>query len=86
MNKSPVVIGSFREVHIVNGQVVKDVELVEQVSPEKDVIKGNINGKPVFITHNLKRRRSTKKRTTKNRTNKKRSTNKRSSKKPTPKK
>ena len=81
MNKSPVVLGSFREVHIVNGQVVKDVELVEQVSPEKDVIKGNINGKPVFITHNLKRRRTNKKIT-----NKRRSTNKRSGKKTTPKK
>lgn len=96
MNKSPVVIGSFREVQIVNGQVVKNVELVEQVSPDKDVIKGSINGKPVFITHNLKRRRTTKKRTnkkitnnkrtTKKRTNKRRSTNKRSGKKTTPKK
>jgi len=85
MNKSPVVIGSFREVQIVNGQVVKDVELVEQVSPEKDVIKGNINGKPVFITHNLKRRRSTKKRTNKKITNKRRS-NKRRSIRKTPKK
>ena len=85
MNKSPVVIGSFREVQIVNGQVVKDVELVEQVTPEKDVIKGNINGKPVFITHNLKRRRSTKKRTNKKITNKRRS-NKRRSIRKTPKK
>jgi hypothetical protein len=84
MNKSPVVIGSFREVQIVNGQVVKNVELVEQVSPEKDVIKGNINGKPVFITHNLKRRRSTKKRPIKKRSNKRKS--KRSGKKTTPKK
>ena len=31
-------MGSYREVQIVNGQVVKNVELVEQVSPEKDVI------------------------------------------------
>ena len=38
MNKSPVVIGSFREVQIVNGQVVKNVELVEQVGPKKEVI------------------------------------------------
>ena len=38
MNKPPVVMGSYREVQIVNGQVVKNVELVEQVSPEKDVI------------------------------------------------
>ena len=67
MNKPPVVMGSYREVQIVNGQVVKNVELVEQVSPEKDVIKGNINGNPVFITHSLKRqaKRSNKKRKTK---------------------
>ena len=64
MNKPPVVMGSYREVQIVNGQVVKNVELVEQVSPEKDVIKGNINGNPVFITRSLKRqaKRSNKKR------------------------
>ena len=57
-------MGSYREVQIVNGQVVKNVELVEQVSPEKDVIKGNINGNPVFITRSLKRqaKRSNKKR------------------------
>jgi hypothetical protein len=38
MNKPQVVMGSYRELQIVNGQVVKNVELVEQVSPEKDVI------------------------------------------------
>ena len=77
MNKPPVVMGSYRELQIVNGQVVKNVELVEQVSPEKDVIKGNINGNPVFITRSLKRhlKRSNKKRQTKRkakRSNKKR--------------
>ena len=46
--------GSYREVQIVNGQVVKDVRLEEHVSPEKDVIKGHINGKPVFITHSTR--------------------------------
>ena len=67
MNKPPVVMGSYRELQIVNGQVVKNVELVEQVSQEKDVIKGNINGNPVFITRSLKRqaKRSNKKRQTK---------------------
>ena len=78
MNKSPVVFGSFREVQIVNGQVVKDVELVEQMGPKKEVIKGSVNGKPVFISRNLRRTR--KKSSTKKRSNK------RSSKKPTPKK
>jgi hypothetical protein len=29
MNKPPVVMGSYRELQIVNGQVVKNVELVE---------------------------------------------------------
>ena len=58
-------MGSYREVQIVNGQVVKNVELVEQVSPEKDVIKGNINGNPVFITRSLKRQAKRSKRKTK---------------------
>ena len=62
-------MGSYRELQIVNGQVVKNVELVEQVTPEKDVIKGNINGKPVLITHNLKR--SNKKRQSKRKTKRK---------------
>ena len=68
MNKPPVVMGSYREVQIVNGQVVKNVELVEQVSPEKDVIKGNINGNPVCITRSLKRQAKLSKRQAKRKT------------------
>lgn len=61
-------MGSYRELQIVNGRVVKNVELVEQVSPEKDVIKGNINGEPVLITHNLKRQAKRSKRQEKRKT------------------
>lgn len=65
MKKPPVVMGSYREVQIVNGQVVKNVELMEQVSPDKDVIKGNINGNSVLITRSLKRQAKRSKRKTK---------------------
>jgi len=57
MKKSPFHLSSsFREIQIVNGQVVKNVELDKQVSPEKEVIQGNINGNPVFMEHDLKRK------------------------------
>lgn len=50
---TPVISGTYREIQIVNGEVIKNVELEEQVSPEKDVIKGVINGKPVFMERKL---------------------------------
>ena len=73
---NPLISGSYREIQIVNGKLVKNVELEEKVSPEKDVIKGYIDGKPVFMTRNLRRsnkgRRSNKVRSNKGRSNKRR--------------
>lgn len=40
---NPLISGSYREIQIVNGKLVKNVELEEKVSPEKDVIKGYIH-------------------------------------------
>jgi RNAse (barnase) inhibitor barstar len=39
----------FRETDIVNGNVVKDIELEKKIDSEKDVIKGYVNGLPIKI-------------------------------------
>ena len=54
---NPVVLGDsvFREVQIVNGNVVKDVELSRTVDDKKEVIEGHVNNVPVEITRTLKR-------------------------------
>lgn len=63
---NPVVLGDsvFREIRIVNGNVVKDVELSRTVDDKKEVIEGHVNNVPVEITRTLKkmkRKRSSKK-------------------------
>jgi hypothetical protein len=63
---NPVFLGDsvFREVQIVNGNVVKDVELSRTVDDKKEVIEGHVNNVPVEITRTLKkmkRKRSSKK-------------------------
>jgi len=71
---TPIITGTYREIQIVNGQIVKNVELEEQVSPEKDVIKGSIDGKPVFMERKLRltkrRHKKSNKKNNKSRTNK----------------
>ena len=55
---------SYKEMRIVNGKVVKDVELDTTLKGNKDVIKGHVNNKRVNITRKL--RTSTKSKKTKN--------------------
>lgn len=53
---------SYKELQIVNGNVVKDVELNTQIKANKEVIKGHVNNKRVNITRKLRTsaKRSTK--------------------------
>jgi hypothetical protein len=55
---------SYKEMQIVNGKVVKDVELDTTLKGNKEVIKGHVNNKRVNITRKL--RTSTKSKKTKN--------------------
>ena len=55
---------SYNEMQIVNGKVVKDVELDTTLKGNKEVIKGHVNNKRVNITRKL--RTSTKSKKTKN--------------------
>lgn len=55
---------SYKEMRIVNGKVVKDVELDTTLKGNKEVIKGHVNNKRVNITRKL--RTSTKSKKTKN--------------------
>lgn len=58
MNQSgPFVLGNsvFREIQIVNGNVVRDVELVREADSKKEIIEGHINNVPVEFVREIKK-------------------------------
>jgi uncharacterized protein YutD len=57
----------FRETEIVNGNIVKDIEMEKKIDPEKDVIKGYVNGIPINIVRNHRSQKTNKKRRDKKR-------------------
>jgi len=64
--KKPIVYATFSEVEIVNGNVIKDIELEKKIENNKVVTKGYINGHPIKITRKNKNKNKRKnKRTTK---------------------
>jgi len=68
----------FREKAIINGQVVKDIELEKEITPEEEIIKGHMNDQPIeMVIH----RRSRKTHRTKHHKKEKRSRRRMSNKK-----
>ena len=59
---------SFKEIEIVNGNIVKDIELNKETDSNKEVIKGYINDRPVIMIRRFTQRKQGIKR---KRTNKK---------------
>jgi len=59
----PVVIGKtlFREIQVVNGNVVRDVELVSEADSKKQIIEGHVNDVPIGIVRRFKKKTNKKK-------------------------
>jgi hypothetical protein len=53
-NYNQVANGVFKEIQIVNGEIVKDIELEQRTDGQKEIISGHINSKPIEIIHELK--------------------------------
>ena len=53
-NYNQMANGVFKEIQIVNGEVVKDIELEQRMDGKKEIITGHINSKPIEIIHDLK--------------------------------
>lgn len=51
----------FREIQVVNGNIVKDVELVREIDSKNDVIEGHVNNIPIIVVRKLKKTKSVKK-------------------------
>ena len=83
-NYNQVANGIFKEIQIVNGEIVKDIELEQRTDGQKEIISGHINSKPIEIIHELKPmkyRRKTKGRKQSKQSTKKQSKQKRNQKK-----
>ena len=83
-NYNQVANGIFKEIQIVNGEIVKDIELEQRTDGQKEIISGHINSKHIEIIHELKPmkyRRKTKGRKQSKQSTKKQSKQKRNQKK-----